>query len=254
LASLRDYLFHEEPGITLYCGDARAVLPLMDAVADLVLADPPYSSGGAFRSDRNRDTSDKYQHAHETHRTYDDFAGDNRDQRSFEKWSAYWMADALIAARPEGVIGCFIDWRNVACVVDAMQVGGWVYRGLVPWHKGIDQRPRKGWFRHNVEFIGFGSRGPLETGAEAPGICADGVLYCRINGTEKLHQTGKPVDLFKQIIGVRPDWQTVLDPFCGSGTTLEATKSLGRTAIGIEIEPRYCEIAVKRLRQEVLAL
>ena len=62
----------------------------------------------------------------------------------------------------------------------------------------------------------------------------------------------KPIRLMTRLVGWMPDG-TVLDPFMGSGTTLRAAKDLGRQAIGIEIEERYCEIAAKRCAQEVLA-
>lgn len=65
------------------------------------------------------------------------------------------------------------------------------------------------------------------------------------------HPTQKPLALMKWCLSLFPDARSVLDPFCGSGTTLVAAKALGRRAVGIEIEERYCEIAAKRLSQEV---
>jgi site-specific DNA-methyltransferase (adenine-specific) len=66
------------------------------------------------------------------------------------------------------------------------------------------------------------------------------------------HPTQKPVEVMRWSIERGAKDFTILDPFMGSGTTLRAAKDLGRKAIGIEIEERYCEIAAKRMRQEVL--
>jgi site-specific DNA-methyltransferase (adenine-specific) len=67
------------------------------------------------------------------------------------------------------------------------------------------------------------------------------------------HPCAKPLAFWRWLVArASLPGQMILDPFVGSGTTLEVAKLLGRHAIGIEIDPKYCEIAVKRLRQEVL--
>lgn len=70
----------------------------------------------------------------------------------------------------------------------------------------------------------------------------------------KVHPTQKPVRLMTWCIGFVPEAQAIMDCYMGSGTTLRAAKDLGRKAIGIEREERYCEIAAKRMAQEVFAL
>ena len=73
-------------------------------------------------------------------------------------------------------------------------------------------------------------------------------------GEKVIHPSQKPVELMRWCLGFAPKAQTILDPFMGSGTTLRAAKDLGRKAIGIEINRDYCEIAKRRLAQEVLSL
>lgn len=73
------------------------------------------------------------------------------------------------------------------------------------------------------------------------------VIHCDKTGNVS-HPTEKPVALLKKIIACNV-CETVLDPFMGSGTTLRAAMDLGKKAIGIEIEEKYCEAAVKRLAQ-----
>lgn len=66
------------------------------------------------------------------------------------------------------------------------------------------------------------------------------------------HPSPKPFNVMRWFVS-RPEGENVCDPFMGSGTTLRAAKDLGRKAIGIEIEEKYCEIAAKRLSQKVFS-
>lgn len=70
------------------------------------------------------------------------------------------------------------------------------------------------------------------------------------------HPCPKPLPAWKQILlrGSTAEGDVIIDPFMGSGTTLRAAKDLGRKAIGIEIEEKFCEAAAQRLAQEVLDL
>ena len=75
-----------------------------------------------------------------------------------------------------------------------------------------------------------------------------------IQGKMPDHPSPKPLRAMTWLVSRFCDELSIIDPFMGSGTTLEAAKRLGRRAIGIEIEERYCEIAAQRLAQEVMQL
>ena len=73
--------------------------------------------------------------------------------------------------------------------------------------------------------------------------------------TESIHETPKNIDIIRHIIKCHSkDSNIILDPFMGSGTTLIAAKELKRRAVGIEISEKYCEVAVKRLKNTIVPM
>jgi site-specific DNA-methyltransferase (adenine-specific) len=238
---------------TIHSGDCLRVLRDLpsDQVA-AVITDPPYSSGGAMRSDRMASTTSKYTLGGTlAHRA--DFAGDNRDQRSYGYWSALWLGEALRVTRSGGVCVLFTDWRQLPVTCDALQAGGWVWRGIVPWDKTESARPDKGRFRNQCEYVVWGSKGPLGVAPpEAP--CLPGVIRSRVLRSDKHHIAGKPTDVMRALVRIVYQGGTILDPFCGSGTTGVAAIEAGLDFIGCEAVETYAAVARERCAAAVPAL
>lgn len=204
---------------------------------DVACTDPPYSSAtaGGFKAP----TKTKYTST-QCNNKFATFAGDSRDQRAFQLWVSIWAGELFRIIRPGGALLTFVDHRNLAAKIDAVQAAGWTYQGVLPWIKKTS-RPRKGWFRISaVEYIVLGSKGKQNENAYGP-------HYLKHQPpTDRKHPTEKPVELIKQLLEWRTDWKNILDPFAGSGTVFAAAQSLGRTATAIEISPEYAAIAAKR--------
>ena len=236
-------------------GDCLEVLKtLPSGSVDAVVTDPPYCSGGQFRSEVVRPTTEKYRgwsqnedgSSREPTAFYSAFAGDNKDGRVFLAWSKEWMAEAFRAARDGALIALTTDWRQLPAVTDMMQFAGWTWRGIVVWDKKIG-RPVKGRFRNHIEYVVWGSRGGFASDQEV----YPGSLYSETppGHTDRVHITEKPTGLVQHVLSVMGKDITILDPFMGSGTTGVACVQTGRNFIGIEIDAGYCEIARKRIEE-----
>jgi site-specific DNA-methyltransferase (adenine-specific) len=201
---------------TLYGGDALAALP--DASVDAVITDPPYSSGG------------------------------NRDQRAYGYWCALWLGECLRVTRPGGVCAVFTDWRQLPTTTDALQGGGWIWRGIVPWHKP-NGRPVAGRFSNSCEYVVWGTAGPRANsgfGWTLPGF------FQATAPTNREHMTQKPLSVVRDLVKIAPEGGAVLDPFMGAGTTGVAAVIEGRNFIGAELTGHYQRVARERIEASII--
>ncbi len=207
------YYRDERSDITIYCGDALEILPELPRVG-LVCTDPPYGIG-KWNATGGQSLS-------------------AQEAVEISKWDVR-PDDALILA-------C------VAAGDQAVVWGGNYFAGLLGacrapliWDKGI-----RGMHFADGEMawtsFDFGTLRILELNAGASDA----------RGARQ-HPTQKPTALMHWCIELSKTEGAVLDPFMGSGTTLRAAKDLGRPAIGIDREEKYCAVAVQRLGQEVFS-
>lgn len=230
-------------------GEALSTLAGLPAESvDAVVTDPPYSSGGAFRSDRVAAPETKYLTSGSAGHAgaYGTFSGDSRDQRAFRYWEALWLSEALRVARPGAPVAVFTDWRQLPTTVDAVQAGGWIWRGIAVWAKTV-ARPVRGGFRAQAEYIVWGTKGPSRKDSEEflPGV----ITVAPVASAVRRHATEKPLEVMAVCVRLAPPGGVVLDPFAGSGSTGVAALSQGRRFLGVELSEQYAAVARERLAQ-----
>jgi DNA modification methylase len=215
LAVLKPY--YQDSAVTIYHGDCLEILS--DLLADVLVTDPPYGAQNISG----------WSGLHGDCKITNDSDVGTRNQ-VLKTWSLRYKPAIVFGsprcARPHGIRATLI-WDK----------GGHAGMGDLdfPWKPNYEE----------IYIIGFGF-----SGARTSSVLSHWI-HPKFNASRQ-HPTEKPVSLLRDLIGKCPG-DTILDPFMGSGTTLRAAKDLGRKAIGIEIEERYCEIAAKRMAQEVLA-
>jgi DNA modification methylase len=218
--------YYEVDGITIYHGDCREILPHL-AKVDVLITDPPYGIGeaGGKNTSRSKSFSSKT------------FGVRNTRKRVIPA-TIYEPSDWDNQTCDEGVELALSKSRQ------AIIFGGNYYM-LPPspcwlvWDKlnsGDFADCELAWTN-------------LKKAVRIKRHLWNGMLRAH-NEARLGHPTQKPIEVMQWCIGFT-EGDTILDPFMGSGTTLVAAKNLGRKAIGIEIEERYCEIAVQRLRQQI---
>lgn len=235
-------------------GDSLAILrTLPDAIFDAVITDPPYSSGGFTHSAKTAPPATKYVQSGQK-KQWATFSGDNRDTRSWAFWCYLWLSECQRLLKPGGYILLFTDWRQLPTATDMIQAGGFVWRGLVPWDKGLGARaPHKGYFRHQCEYVVWGTNGPCEVPdvKDPRGGPWPGCFTVPVKHGDKHHMTGKPTPLMRELVRVAPPGGLILDPFAGSGTTPVAAAEEGRRCVAIEKETHYANVGQWRVERSL---
>ena len=221
--------YYSSGGIEIYHCDCRELIPSLPDI-DLVLTDPPYSDV-----------------THEGARTGSIFD----ELVDFSPVSAEFLRDVYSSLSPKlkSWLVAFMDWRHIASL-EREPPNGLRFVRFGIWHKpnGAPQftgdRPGQGW-----EGIGIFHREGGKMSWNGGGRHAV-FIHNKINGS---HPTEKPLPLVSELMSLFSNpGDLIFDPFMGSGTTLRAAKNLGRRAIGCEINEAYCEVAARKLQQEVL--
>lgn len=220
-----DTPYYSDDLVTLYHGSCTELLHWMEA--DVLVTDPPY--GMNFRSNARREKLDRIVGDEDTtlRDTVVSLWGDSKPALVFGRWSVN---------PPRGERQRLIWHKASTSGMGNLHI---------PWGPNFE----------DIHVLGEGWK-VSDTGQKRAGsVISTSQGVGGANGPENEwgHPTPKPVGLMEQLILRCPEG-VIADPFAGSGSTLVAARNLGRKAIGVEIEEKYCEVIAKRLSEQVLEL
>lgn len=218
--------YYQDEYCTIYNADCREVLPQLEPVDLVTICDPPYGVNlgehGAAKEKRPRFLAKK------GYESYDD---------SLENFFQVVVPTIEWCVKNTKRAAVFMAGSSMWHLPQADAVGG----VFLPAGCG-----RNAWgFASFAHCLFYGVAPNLNLGAKPTGISS--------SDTSRFidHPCPKPLSWMKwAVVLATAKTDTVLDPFMGSGTTLRAAKDLGLKSIGIEIEKKYCDIAIERLRQQ----
>lgn len=222
--------YYQDEMVTIYHADCRDILPCLPKV-DLVLTDPPYN---IRKADWDNLHPAEYMAL--------------LSERMADGAALYCFYSCLRIPEIQPVIERHLTLKNVCVWWSSNSSGRLTARDRYhfAWQPCFYAVKGNNASCNVYDFWRYGAKNSND-------VWRFPVPQTNFNRDKKEHVTQKPLMLFKQIIGASSrEGDLVLDPFMGSGTTLRAAKDLGRRAIGIEIEERYCEIAANRMAQMVM--
>lgn len=234
--------YYQDDAVAIYHGDCREVLPQLPSAAHLLWTDPPY---GVSYVGKTIDALEIHNDAAE------DLPALLRD--AFVACDTRMVAGArFYIAAPAGPRGT--DFRL------ALREVGWTFHQALVWVKHSMVLGYSDYHYQHEDILYGWKPGPgrigrgNHNGTQWYGDHSQtSVLQIDRPSRSEEHPTMKPERLVATcLLNSTQPGDLILDPFMGSGTTLRAAKNLGRRAIGIEIEERYCESAARRLAQEAL--
>lgn len=241
--------YYDEGGITIYHGDCREVdLPRVDAV----ITDPPYGDTSLDWDTQVKGWMDVALGCTSNLWCFGSFRMFIELSR-LEEFSQWKIAQEIVWEKHNGSSFHADRFKRVHELAVQLYVGKWglIYKCPVKERAIEAKRVIRAKRPTHTGHIGK-SAYSRERGGE---VFMRSVIYARSCHGAAQHPTQKPIEIIDPLLRYSvPDKGSVADLFVGSGSTLVAAKALGLCAIGVEIEERYCEIAAKRLSQDVLDL